>query len=57
MCSARNATLLHTDTTFLAEGNLSAGIGWKYAMTVSDISQAARGNVNYPGFHCVRLNI
>lgn len=56
MCSARNATLPHTDVTFLAEGNLNARVGWKYTTTISDISQAARGNINHPGFNCVRLN-
>lgn len=57
MCLARHATLPHADITFLGEGNLSAETGWKYSVTITDVSQAARGNVNYPGLNCLRLNI
>lgn len=54
MCSAKHATLPHTGITFLAEGQLSADIGWKQTMTITNISQAGRGNTNYPGFNCLR---
>lgn len=32
MCSARHATHVYTDIAFVAEGNMSAEIGWKYTV-------------------------
>lgn len=56
-CAQLGMQSFQTDITFLAEGNLSVEIGWKYTVTITDIFQAAKGNVNYPGFSCLRFNI